>query len=245
MANLIFDKAQIETAIDKIVDRTMRMDMTWDWPCGVAYYGICEAYEVTKNERYLQLVKDRVDEYIELGLPVADAPAWTPAPPFAPLTPPKDCALPAPDTDPFADYDATRPQEVLTRAEALELAIKALKLFPINVYNDLYADIVGHETYAGTVQCAAQNDLIPAAWIADGRLYPQRTVTAADFLAVLMPGAAGRRPLAAPSPLPDSVPAYARFAAGQAVAEQLISADSLNDPITRSDAAALCRRLHI
>lgn len=58
MANLIFDKAQIEATIDKIVDRTMRMDMTWDWPCGVAYYGICEAYEVTKNERYLQLVKD-------------------------------------------------------------------------------------------------------------------------------------------------------------------------------------------
>ena len=72
MANLIFDKAQIEAAIDKIVERTMRMDMTWDWPCGVAYYGICEAYEVTKNERYLQLVKDRVDEYIELGLP-----SWT------------------------------------------------------------------------------------------------------------------------------------------------------------------------
>ena len=180
-----------------------------------------------------------------VGLPVADVPAWTPAPPFAPLTPPKDCALPAPDTDPFADYDAARPQEVLTRAEALELAIKALKLFPINVYNDLYADIVGHETYAGTVQCAAQNDLIPAAWVADGKLYPQRTVTAADFLAVLMSGAAGRRPLAAPSPLPDSVPAYARFAAGQAVAEQLISADSLNTPMTRSDAAALCRRLHI
>ncbi len=135
-----------------------------------------------------------------VGLPVANSPAWTPAPPFAPLTPPKDCALPAPDTDPFADYDATRPQEVLTRAEALELAIKALKLFPINVYNDLYADIVGHETYAGTVQCVAQNDLIPAAWVADGKLYPQRTVTAADFLAVLMPGAAGRRPLAAPSP---------------------------------------------
>jgi UDP-N-acetylmuramoylalanine--D-glutamate ligase len=195
---------------------------------------------------YLGLHNEKLHEFFDrFGLPVADAPAWTPAPPFAPLTPPKDCTLPSPDTDPFADYDATRPQEVLTCAEALELAIKALKLFPINVYNDLYADIVGHETYAGTVQCAAQNDLIPAAWIADGRLYPQRTVTAADFLAVLMPGAAGRRPLAAPSPLPDSVPAYARFAAGQAVAEQLISADSLNDPITRSDAAALCRRLHI
>ena len=88
---------------------------------------------------------------------------------------------------------------MLTRAEALELAIKALKLFPINVYNDLYADIVGHETYAGTVQCAAQNDLIPAAWVADGRLYPQRTVTAADFLAVLMPA---RPAPSAGSPLP-------------------------------------------
>ena len=72
MAGLIFDKAQIEQTIDAVVARTMRMDMTWDWPCGVAYYGICEAYEVTKNERYLQLVKDRVDEYIELGLP-----SWT------------------------------------------------------------------------------------------------------------------------------------------------------------------------
>lgn len=28
MANLIFDKVQIEATIDKIVDRTMRMDMT-------------------------------------------------------------------------------------------------------------------------------------------------------------------------------------------------------------------------
>ena len=71
---------------------------------------------------------------------------------------PEDCALPAPDTDPFADYDATRPQEVLTRAEALELAIKALKLFPINVYNDLYADIVGHETYAAP--CSAPRKMI-------------------------------------------------------------------------------------
>ena len=32
MANLIFDKAQIETAIDKIVDRTMRMDLSLDCP---------------------------------------------------------------------------------------------------------------------------------------------------------------------------------------------------------------------
>ena len=69
MAGLEFDKKEIEEWIDKIVVRTMRMDLTWDWPCGVAYYGVSRAYEVTKNEKYLNLMKDRVDEYIGLGLP--------------------------------------------------------------------------------------------------------------------------------------------------------------------------------
>lgn len=69
MSGLNYDKKQIENLIDLIVVRTMRMDLTWDWPCGVAYYGICKAYEVTKNEKYLNLVKERVDKYIELGLP--------------------------------------------------------------------------------------------------------------------------------------------------------------------------------
>lgn len=66
---LEYNKEQIENVIDKIVERTMKMDLTWDWPCGVAYYGISEAYEKTGNERYLTLLKGRVDELIELGLP--------------------------------------------------------------------------------------------------------------------------------------------------------------------------------
>lgn len=69
MAGLTYDKEQIISLIGSIVARTMRMDMTWDWPCGVAYYGICEAYEATNEEAYLNAVKDRVDEYMELGLP--------------------------------------------------------------------------------------------------------------------------------------------------------------------------------
>lgn len=72
MAGLVFDKKEIESQIDNIVARTMRMDMTWDWPCGVAYYGISKAYEVTKKEAYMQFMKERVDEYMELGLPT-----WT------------------------------------------------------------------------------------------------------------------------------------------------------------------------
>lgn len=66
---LDFDKQQIEEIVNRIVLRTMKMDLTWDWPCGVAYYGISEAYEKTKNEDYLKLLKERIDELIELGLP--------------------------------------------------------------------------------------------------------------------------------------------------------------------------------
>ncbi len=69
MQNLIFNKNEIEEVIDKIVKRTMRMDLIWDWPCGVAYYGIADVYEKTGKEEYLKLLKDRVDELIKLGLP--------------------------------------------------------------------------------------------------------------------------------------------------------------------------------
>lgn len=69
MLRLEYDKKQMEEIIDKIVRKTMNMDMVWDWPCGVAYYGISEAYEKTGREEYLNLLKDRVDELIELGLP--------------------------------------------------------------------------------------------------------------------------------------------------------------------------------
>ena len=62
MLKLEYDKKQIEEVIDKIVKKTMNMDLTWDWPCGVAYYGIGEAYEKTGKKEYLDLLKDRVDE---------------------------------------------------------------------------------------------------------------------------------------------------------------------------------------
>jgi len=67
--NVIYDEKQLRTIIDKVVEKTMAMDMTWDWPCGVAYYGVARAYEVTKNVKILEQLKAWVDEYIELGLP--------------------------------------------------------------------------------------------------------------------------------------------------------------------------------
>ncbi len=69
MLKLNYDKNQISAVIDRIVHKTMNMDLTWDWPCGVAYYGISEAYTATGNKKYLELLKDRIDELMELGLP--------------------------------------------------------------------------------------------------------------------------------------------------------------------------------
>ena len=70
MGKLHYDETRITDAMNLILERTKRMDMSWDWPCGVAYYGLAEAYEVTKNESYLNFLKERVDELMELGLPV-------------------------------------------------------------------------------------------------------------------------------------------------------------------------------
>lgn len=69
MLKLTFDAKEIEEAIDRIVKKTMNMDLTWDWPCGVAYYGISDAYLNTGKKEYLDMLKERVDELIELGLP--------------------------------------------------------------------------------------------------------------------------------------------------------------------------------
>ncbi|MBN2982197.1 MULTISPECIES: glycoside hydrolase family 88/105 protein [Cohnella] len=69
MPALVFDENRIRQAIDRVVDRTFRMDFSWDWPGGVAFYGVCEAYKATGNEEYLQKVKAWVDENMEDGLP--------------------------------------------------------------------------------------------------------------------------------------------------------------------------------
>jgi unsaturated rhamnogalacturonyl hydrolase len=63
------DEAEIKRLIGLVVDRTMRLDFSWDWPGGVALYGVCRAYETTGEARYIEAVKAWVDEYLELGIP--------------------------------------------------------------------------------------------------------------------------------------------------------------------------------
>jgi len=69
MKGLDFNQKKVKETIDSIVARTMQMDLTWDWPCGVAYYGVCRAYEATGDEKYINALKERIDYHIEIGLP--------------------------------------------------------------------------------------------------------------------------------------------------------------------------------
>ncbi|MDQ1913217.1 glycoside hydrolase family 88 protein [Paenibacillus sp. GD4] len=69
MPKLVFDEDVIKSTIDRVVDRTFRMDFSWDWPGGVAFYGVCEAYAATGKEEYLTKLKAWVDENMEDGLP--------------------------------------------------------------------------------------------------------------------------------------------------------------------------------
>lgn len=69
MQKLQFDERQIREVIDRVVKRTMNIDFTWDWPCGVAFYGISKAWEVTGKQEYMDFLVKYTDGYMEIGLP--------------------------------------------------------------------------------------------------------------------------------------------------------------------------------
>ncbi|WP_100405577.1 glycoside hydrolase family 88/105 protein [Bacillus solitudinis] len=63
---------ELKQVVDRVVNYTLDMDLTWEWPGGVAFYGVSRAFDVTGETSYLERMADWVDEYIKLGLP-----AWT------------------------------------------------------------------------------------------------------------------------------------------------------------------------
>ena len=162
-----------------------------------------------------------------LGACAPARPDWTPAEPRLPLTPPEGCTLapPAGGEDPIALCETRRPGEILTRMEALELVVAAMKFFPTNAYSSPLADIVGQDPRAVTVQTAIQNGIVPAAWTRDGSLHPTAPVRLGEFLAVLMPGYATRRLLP------------------RDMEQQMVGDADRAAPLTRRDAAAICRKI--
>jgi unsaturated rhamnogalacturonyl hydrolase len=69
MIRFTVDKDLVFNKIDSMVRKTMSMDLNWCWPGGVAYYGVSAAIELMDSDEYLELLKNRVDEHIKLGLP--------------------------------------------------------------------------------------------------------------------------------------------------------------------------------
>ncbi len=146
----------------------------------------------------------------------------------------------------FADLE--RPDDMLKRAEALDMVIKTAHFFPTNVFNDLYEDIVGHEWYAGAVQCAYQNAIIPKDMVKDGRFRPEENVTTEDFVCFLMNSYRSRKglPSIVDNPLEKQCSDYSTELVGAALALKLIDKnEDIKNTLTRKRAADMCRALNL
>jgi lysophospholipase L1-like esterase len=75
-----------------------------------------------------------------------------------------------------------RPHEFISRVEALDWIVKGVRFVPTEVYNDRYEDVVGHEWYAGIVETAFQNDIIPTYMIKGGKLQPLEVLKEEEFI---------------------------------------------------------------
>ncbi|MGG1876486.1 glycoside hydrolase family 88 protein [Paenibacillus cisolokensis] len=53
----------------RVADYTFGMDLTWDWPGGVAFYGVSRMFDVTGDRSYLERMVEWVQEYVEAGIP--------------------------------------------------------------------------------------------------------------------------------------------------------------------------------
>lgn len=136
------------------------------------------------------------------------------------------------------------------RASVLDMIIRTARFFPTNVYNDMYEDVVGHEWYAGTVECAYQNGIIREELAPEGRFYPERPVTLEEFLVFAMNGYQSRKrfPQEQPCPYDGGCREFARPFVRAACSVGIIPPDGtarLDQVITRGEAVDMCRRMKI
>lgn len=88
-----------------------------------------------------------------------------------------------------------RPDDLITRVEALEWIIKAVGFVPMNVYNDYYSDVIGHEWYAGTVEVAHQNSIVDVALTQNALFHPSAVLTTEELISFLINSYKCRKPL--------------------------------------------------
>lgn len=141
-------------------------------------------------------------------------------------------------------------QEKADRVSVLDMIIKTARFFPTNVYNDMFKDVVGHEWYAGTVECAYQNGMIDGNLVEEQCFYPEREVTLEEFLVFAMNGYKSRKTLPEEKECvyDGSCRDFGRPFVRAACAIGLLPPDGsadLNRVITRGEAVELCRKMKI
>lgn len=143
--------------------------------------------------------------------------------------------------------------EPADRASVLDMIIKTARFFPTNVYNDMFTDVVGHEWYAGAVECAYQNGIIDMALVDGREFHPLQPVTMEEFLVFAMNGYKSRKTLPErceekACTYDDKCSSFAKNYVRAAVSVGLIAADGSTDlkkVLTRGEAVELCRKMNI
>lgn len=152
---------------------------------------------------------------------------WIPPVSMREVKIPSECANRSNPNEVVLFENLEREDDLLTRVEAFEMAIVAARFFPTNVYNDMFEDVIGHETYAGSVECAYQNGLIPSSLVEDNKIFPERNITGKQLWEILSLAYKSRR--------------------NDPLDEKKILGESFKfeDVITRKEAAEICRKLKI
>ena len=149
--------------------------------------------------------------------------------------------------------EVDRLEEPVDRVSALDMIIKTARFFPTNVYNDMFTDVVGHEWYAGCVECAYQNGMIDKGLVEDQKFFPLRNVTLEEFLVFAVNGYKSRRtipgdvwekPCAYDGKCREFARPYIRAACYIGLVESDGSA-ALEKVLTRGEAVELCRKMKV
>lgn len=195
----------------------------------------------------LESTKDsKVEAYRRLSTYVIEAKPWDVDPKLLELPEKEE---PDRETGSTLLDELERPDDLVTRAEALEMVINVNKFFPTNIYSDMFDDVIGHEWFAGCVECAYQNGLIPESMIDAGHLFhPNQNVTLKELLVLLMYGYKSRRELlkAGSCYYDDKVQDEYRPLIRAAVALGVVNdGDDLYRNLTRKEAATIAESLRI
>ena len=149
--------------------------------------------------------------------------------------------------------DVDRLSEPADRASALDMIIKTVRFFPTNVYNDMFTDVVGHEWYAGCVECAYQNGMIDKGLVEDHKFFPLQSVTLEEFLIFAVNGYKSRRTIPQevwemPCVYDERCREFAKPYIRAACHIGLIQDDggaALDRVLTRGEAVAICRSMNV